>query len=134
MPSSTSVSRRPLAALADAVFAVAMTVGWLTVDSIAGRFGPAFVVRYGSLTAAMGILLVMLSPAFGLVGWAIFGVGLAGVVPQHRSGMEPPHLPTGAGPAHRATPRRRGSTTRRAGLSIGVTSPPADISQTLATP
>ena len=72
------------AALAYATFAVSMTVGRLTVDRIAGRFGPAFVVRYGSLTAAAGLLLVMLSPAFALtlVGWAIFGLGLAGVVPQ----------------------------------------------------
>jgi len=72
------------AALAYATFAVSMTVGRLTVDRIAGRFGPAFVVRYGSLTAAAGLLLVMLSPAFAvtLIGWAIFGVGLSGVVPQ----------------------------------------------------
>ena len=72
------------AALAYATFAVAMTVGRLTVDRIAGRFGPAFVVRYGSLAAAVGIGVVMVSPAFGLtlVGWAVFGLGLAGVVPQ----------------------------------------------------
>lgn len=72
------------AALAYATFAVAMTVGRLTVDRIAGRFGPAFVVRYGSLAAAIGIGVVMISPAFGLtlVGWAVFGLGLAGVVPQ----------------------------------------------------
>jgi MFS family permease len=72
------------AALAYATFAVAMTVGRLTVDRIAGRFGPAFVVRYGSLAAAVGIGVVMISPAFGLtlVGWAVFGLGLAGVVPQ----------------------------------------------------
>ena len=72
------------AALAYATFAVAMTVGRLTVDRIAGRFGPAFVVRYGSLAAAVGIGTVMISPAFALtlVGWAVFGLGLAGVVPQ----------------------------------------------------
>jgi MFS family permease len=72
------------AALAYATFAVAMTVGRLTVDRIAGRFGPAFVVRYGSLAAAVGIGVVMISPIFGLtlVGWAVFGLGLAGVVPQ----------------------------------------------------
>lgn len=72
------------AALAYATFAVAMTVGRLTVDRIAHRFGPAFVVRYGSTAAAIGITVVMVSPAFGLtlVGWAIFGIGLAGVVPQ----------------------------------------------------
>ena len=72
------------AALAYATFAVAMTVGRLTVDRIAGRFGPAFVVRFGSLAAAIGIGVVMISPVFGLtlVGWAVFGLGLAGVVPQ----------------------------------------------------
>jgi MFS family permease len=72
------------AALAYATFAVAMTVGRLTVDRIAGRFGPAFVVRYGSLAAAIGIGTVMISPVFPLtlVGWAVFGLGLAGVVPQ----------------------------------------------------
>ena len=72
------------AALAYATFAVAMTVGRLTVDRIAHRFGPAFVVRYGSAAAAVGITVVMISPAFALtlVGWTIFGIGLAGVVPQ----------------------------------------------------
>lgn len=72
------------AALAYAIFAVAMTVGRLTVDRIAHRFGPAFVVRYGSVAAAGGIALVMISPAFALtlVGWTTFGLGLAGVVPQ----------------------------------------------------
>ncbi|HEY5785389.1 MAG TPA: MFS transporter [Microlunatus sp.] len=72
------------AALAYATFAVAMTVGRLTVDRIAGRFGPAYVVRYGSLAAAVGIGVVMISPALPLtlVGWAVFGLGLAGVVPQ----------------------------------------------------
>ncbi|MFT4164849.1 MAG: MFS transporter [Microlunatus sp.] len=72
------------AALAYATFAVAMTVGRLTVDRIAHRFGPAFVVRYGSTAAAVGITVVMISPVFALtlVGWAIFGIGLAGDVPQ----------------------------------------------------
>lgn len=72
------------AALAYATFAVAMTVGRLTVDRIAHRFGPAFVVRYGSTAAAAGIALVMVSPMFALtlVGWTVFGLGLAGVVPQ----------------------------------------------------
>ena len=72
------------AALAYAIFAVAMTVGRLTVDRVAHRFGPAFVVRYGSTAAAAGIALVMLSPVFvvTLIGWTIFGLGLAGVVPQ----------------------------------------------------
>lgn len=72
------------AGLAYAVFAVSMTVGRLVVDRIAGRHGPAFVVRYGSALAALGIVVVMLSPLFAVtaVGWCLFGLGLAGVVPQ----------------------------------------------------
>lgn len=72
------------ASLAYATFAVAMTVGRLTVDRVAGRRGPAFVVRYGSLAAAVGMLLVIVSPLYQvtLAGWAVFGLGLAGVVPQ----------------------------------------------------
>lgn len=78
--------QRPAAAgsLAYATFAVAMTVGRLTVDRVAGRYGPAFVVRYGSAAAAVGMLLVIVSPVYPLTlaGWAVFGLGLAGVVPQ----------------------------------------------------
>ncbi|AXK46549.1 MFS transporter [Brachybacterium saurashtrense] len=72
------------AGLSYAVFAVSMTLGRLTVDRVAGRFGPAFVVRYGSALAATGLVLVMLSPVFVLTaaGWCLFGLGLAGVVPQ----------------------------------------------------
>lgn len=75
---------RATAGLAYAVFAVSMTVGRLVVDRIAGRFGPAFVVRYGSALAAVGIVVVMISPLFAVtaVGWCLFGLGLAGVVPQ----------------------------------------------------
>lgn len=71
-------------ALAYATFAVAMTVGRLTVDRVAHRFGPAFVVRYGSAAAALGITTVMISSTLPLtlVGWVVFGLGLAGVVPQ----------------------------------------------------
>lgn len=61
-----------------------MTIGRLLVDRIAGRFGPAFVVRWGSALAALGILIVMVAPSFLLAatGWALFGLGLSGVVPQ----------------------------------------------------
>jgi MFS family permease len=72
------------AALAYATFAVAMTIGRLTIDWVAHRFGPVFVIRYGSLTSAIGMSLVMATEWYPLtlIGWAIFGFGLAGVVPQ----------------------------------------------------
>jgi MFS family permease len=72
------------AALAYGVFAIAMTLMRLTADRVAHRFGPVFVVRYGSLTGALGVVIVVLSPVYPLTlaGWAVFGLGLAGVVPQ----------------------------------------------------
>lgn len=72
------------ASLAYGTFAVAMTLGRLTVDRVAHRFGPRFVVRFGSLLAAFGIGVVVLSPTYSLtlLGWAIYGIGLAGIVPQ----------------------------------------------------
>jgi predicted MFS family arabinose efflux permease len=72
------------ASLAYGFFAVAMTVARLSVDRVAHRFGPVFVVRFGSLTAAVGVALVIVSPTYPvtLLGWVIFGIGLAGVVPQ----------------------------------------------------
>ncbi|MGO1538710.1 MAG: MFS transporter [Leucobacter sp.] len=72
------------AALAYGTFAVAMTIGRFTVDRIVMAFGPVFVVRYGSLLAAVGLTGVVLSPSFGisLVGWAVFALGISGIVPQ----------------------------------------------------
>ncbi|WP_372341919.1 MFS transporter [Nocardia sp. CC227C] len=72
------------AALAFAAFSVAMTVGRLCADRVSGRFGPVAVVRWGSLLAAAGYTLVVLSPwtALTVVGWALCGIGLSGGVPQ----------------------------------------------------
>lgn len=70
--------------LAFATFAVAMTVGRFSADSISARFGPVAVVRFGSLLAMLGISTVILAgwyPAT-LAGWALFGLGLAGTLPQ----------------------------------------------------
>lgn len=72
------------AAAAYGTFAVTMTIGRLLVDRVAGRFGPVAVVRYGSLVAALGLVLVMTLPGLVgvLIGWAVFAIGLGGVVPQ----------------------------------------------------
>jgi predicted MFS family arabinose efflux permease len=73
-----------LGALAFGAFVTAMTVGRFSVDRIVARVGPVRVVRWGSAAAVLGILIVLLSPAlaFTLVGWMLFGLGLAGGVPQ----------------------------------------------------
>ncbi|WP_228813305.1 MFS transporter [Nocardia otitidiscaviarum] len=72
------------AALAFAAFSVAMTVGRLCADRVSGRFGPVAVVRWGSLLAAAGYLLVVVSPwtVLTVLGWALCGIGLSGGVPQ----------------------------------------------------
>ena len=72
------------AALAYGAFATAMTVGRLLADRVAARIGTAAVLGYGAAVAAGGLALAALSPAVppALVGWAVFGAGLSGCVPQ----------------------------------------------------
>jgi MFS family permease len=73
-----------LAALAYASFAVAMTAGRLVADRVTTRIGPVAVVRWGAVTAAAGMLVAVVSPTLPLTlaGWAVFGLGLSGTVPQ----------------------------------------------------
>ncbi|MFC9691664.1 MFS transporter [Kribbella sp. NPDC056951] len=72
------------AAYAYGAFAVAMTIGRFLTDRVAAVVGPAAIVRWGAAIAAVGIAIVIVSPwvALGLFGWALFGIGLAGGVPQ----------------------------------------------------
>ncbi|MEU4607920.1 MFS transporter [Kribbella sp. NPDC023972] len=77
----TSVST---AAYAYGAFAVAMTVGRFLTDRVAAVVGPAAIVRYGAAMAAVGLTIVIVVPwvPVALFGWALFGLGLAGGVPQ----------------------------------------------------
>lgn len=72
------------AAYAYGAFAVAMTTGRFLTDRVAAVVGPVAIVRYGAALAATGLAIVVVSPwvALSLVGWALFGVGLSGGVPQ----------------------------------------------------
>jgi MFS family permease len=72
------------AAVGYGVFSVGMTLMRFGIDPISHRIGAMNVVRYGSVTAALGILLVLLAPShpMSVVGWGIYGLGLAGIVPQ----------------------------------------------------
>ncbi|MFE6686404.1 MFS transporter [Streptomyces sp. NPDC057743] len=72
------------AALAYGAFATAMTVGRLLADRVAARVGPVAVLRYGAGAAAAGLTVAALSPWIpsALTGWAVFGAGLSGCVPQ----------------------------------------------------
>jgi len=72
------------AALAYGAFATAMTVGRLLTDRVAARIGPTAVLRYGAAVAAAGLTLAVVSPSIApaLMGWAVFGAGLSGCIPQ----------------------------------------------------
>jgi MFS family permease len=72
------------AAYAYGSFAVAMTVGRFATDRVAALIGPAAIVRYGAALAAIGLTTVIVVPwvPVALVGWAVFGLGLSGGVPQ----------------------------------------------------
>ncbi|MEU6846345.1 MFS transporter [Streptomyces sp. NPDC046716] len=72
------------AAFAYGTFAAAMTLGRLLADRFVARFGSMAILRYGAATAAVGITLVALGPWMwaAFTGWALFGLGLSGCVPQ----------------------------------------------------
>ncbi|MFD5517341.1 MFS transporter [Streptomyces sp. NPDC127066] len=72
------------AAFAYGTFAAAMTVGRLVADRLVARFGSVAILRHGAAMAAVGITLVALGPWMwaAFTGWALFGLGLSGTVPQ----------------------------------------------------
>ncbi|WP_310723558.1 MFS transporter [Streptomyces sp. N2A] len=72
------------AAFAYGTFAATMTIGRLLADRLVARFGSMAILRYGATAAAVGITIVALSPwmSAAFAGWALFGLGLSGCVPQ----------------------------------------------------
>ncbi|GAA1574753.1 MFS transporter [Kribbella sancticallisti] len=72
------------AAYAYGAFAVAMTIGRFATDRVAALIGPMAIVRYGAALAAIGLTTVIAVPwvPVALIGWALFGLGLSGGVPQ----------------------------------------------------
>ncbi|MGI5228981.1 MFS transporter [Actinoallomurus sp. CA-142502] len=72
------------AAFAYGAFSAAMTAGRLVADRVTARIGPAAVLRRGAAVAALGLTVAALSPwvPLALAGWAVFGAGLSGCVPQ----------------------------------------------------
>jgi MFS family permease len=61
-----------------------MTVARFVADRVAGIVGPVWVLRGGALLSAAGMLTVIVAPDLpvALTGWALFGLGLAGGLPQ----------------------------------------------------
>jgi MFS family permease len=72
------------AAYAYGAFAMAMTAGRFATDRVAAAVGPVAIVRYGAALAAIGLTVASFSPwlPLSLVGWALFGLGLSGGIPQ----------------------------------------------------
>ncbi|MGC4932452.1 MFS transporter [Gordonia sp. DT30] len=78
-----------IGALAFAGFSAAMMIARFVIDPIAARAGPVAVVRWGALIGALGMIVALLpssptpsSATIAIVGWTIFGIGLAGLIPQ----------------------------------------------------
>ncbi|WLG21662.1 MFS transporter [Pseudomonas sp. FP1154] len=71
------------AGLGYAAFALTMTVGRLTGDSVVHRLGARRVIIYGGATAAAGFLLATLAPMWqaALLGYALVGAGCSNIVP-----------------------------------------------------
>jgi MFS family permease len=72
------------ASFAYGTYAATMTIGRLLADRVSRRFGSAAVLRYGAATGTAGLTVVAFSPWIWmtLAGWAVFGLGLSGCVPQ----------------------------------------------------
>ncbi|GAA3688641.1 MFS transporter [Gordonia hankookensis] len=77
-------TRDSIGAIAFGAFSAAMTVSRFGVDGVASRVGPVAVIRWGALIGMTGMLLAILAPSAGwaIAGWTVFGVGLAGLIPQ----------------------------------------------------
>ncbi|MEY9848496.1 MFS family permease [Streptacidiphilus sp. BW17] len=72
-----------LSAAAYACYSAAMALSRFFGDRVAQALGPVTLVRAGGLLAAAGLGagLLVSSPVLALIGWALFGAGLAAVVP-----------------------------------------------------
>jgi fucose permease len=71
------------AGLGYAAFALTMTAGRLTGDSIVRRLGATRVIVFGGLTAAAGLFLATFAPGWesALLGYALLGAGCSNIVP-----------------------------------------------------
>lgn len=80
--------------------AVAMTAGRLAGDRVVARFGPVPVLRAGSLVAAVGLGFGLAAghPAAAVLGFTVFGLGVAVVAPVTFSAAgNIPGVPAAAG-------------------------------------
>ncbi|MEX2210681.1 MAG: MFS transporter [Gaiellaceae bacterium] len=89
-----------VAAFTFAAFATTMTAFRLAGDRLTARLGAVTMTRAGGLLAAGGVALplVVREPAAAVAGFALVGVGLAGIVPiLFRTAGSLPGIPPGHG-------------------------------------
>jgi MFS family permease len=77
-------SSETVAAFAYGAFSITMTIVRLFADRVVAAWGPAVYVGRAALLGAAGLLGAALAPnaAVAIAAWAVFGIGLAGCVPQ----------------------------------------------------
>ncbi|MCW2789464.1 MAG: transporter [Aeromicrobium sp.] len=77
-------SSETVAAFAYGAFSITMTIVRLFADRVVAAWGPAVYVGRAALLGAAGLLGAALAPnaAIAIAAWAVFGIGLAGCVPQ----------------------------------------------------
>ncbi len=77
-------SNKAVAAWAFGAFSLSMTTVRLVADRVVARIGSAAYVQRAALVGAAGLSAAALAPTawIAIVGWAVFGIGLAGCVPQ----------------------------------------------------
>lgn len=77
-------SSETVAAFAYGAFSLTMTIVRLFADRLVAAWGPATYVARAALLGALGLLGAALAPnaALAIAAWAVFGIGLAGCVPQ----------------------------------------------------
>ena len=73
-----------VAASALGAFSVTMAAGRVAGDRLAARFGPVRLIRASGLVAGLGLAAGLLTgtPAAAIAGFALLGLGLAGIFPQ----------------------------------------------------
>jgi len=73
-----------VAAVALGAFSVTMAAGRVAGDRLASRYGSVRLVRASGLVAGLGLAagLLIATPAAAIAGFALLGLGLAGIFPQ----------------------------------------------------
>lgn len=72
------------AAITIIIFSAAMAGVRFFIDKVVAKFSRIFVIQVGAAVSGLGVAIALVSPTIELswIGWALTGIGIAGVVPQ----------------------------------------------------